>query len=154
MAEEFTAWQRAWNSRHLDSFFAMCCFSYISMVMFGHVYCFPHAYCVLHDIIQHIYKVFHQLKQCTASYDWLRLVKTGPLQDWSGLVQDRSRDCLDWSWSQSLPKKAKDWTGLSNPILTTSKHVFESTVLVARFRAKCVFFGVIYFRASADTQTA
>ena len=56
----------------------MCCFSYISMVVFGTVYCSPHACCVLHDIIQHIYKVFHQLKQCMASYDWLWLVKTGP----------------------------------------------------------------------------
>ena len=58
----------------------MCCFSYINMVMFGNVYCSPHAYCVLHDIIQHIYKVFHWLKQCMASYDWLKPVKIGPLQ--------------------------------------------------------------------------
>ena len=86
--------------------FAMCCFSYISMVMSGNVYCSTHAYCVLHGIIQHIYKVFHQLKQCIASYNQLRPVlhKTG--LDWS-------RDHLDWSWSWSLPKKEKtglDWT--------------------------------------------
>ena len=40
----------------------MCCFSYINMVMFGNMYCFPHPYHVLHNIIQHIHKVFHQLK--------------------------------------------------------------------------------------------
>ena len=79
--------------------------------MFGNVYCLPHTYCVLHNIKQHIYKVFHQLKWCMASYDQLRLVKTGPSQDWSGLVQDQSRDRLDQSWFQSLPKKAKYQTG-------------------------------------------
>jgi hypothetical protein len=30
------------------------------MVMFGDVYYFPHSHHVLHDIIQHIHKVFHQ----------------------------------------------------------------------------------------------
>ena len=52
----------------------MCCFNYISMVMSRNVYCSTHAYCALHGIIQHIYKVFHQLKQYMASYNQLRLV--------------------------------------------------------------------------------
>ena len=71
----------------------MCCFNYISMVMSGNVYCSTHAYCGLHGIIQHIYKVFHQLKQCTASYNQLTPVlcktgldwsKTGPGTAWTG----------------------------------------------------------------------
>ena len=46
-------WTQVNNNFKHDYFmyFEMCCFSYINMAMFGNVYCFSHAYCVLHDII-------------------------------------------------------------------------------------------------------
>ena len=53
-------------------------------------------------------------------YGQLWLVKTGPLQDWSRLVQNWSRDHLDQFWSCSLPKKVKDQIGLDFQTLTSN----------------------------------
>ena len=86
--------------------------------MFGNVYCFPHSHGVLHDIILHIHKVFHQYLLVITHYNWLQLVKTGPSKDQS------------WSWS--MPKKAKrlDWTGPSNTIIIGWHNGQESWLLV------------------------
>jgi hypothetical protein len=110
--------------------FEKCCYNYLNMVMFGSVYCLLHHYCMLDDIILKICKVFHHFLHVLCRYDWLRLVKTGP-------VYNRSRPVLDRSWSRSFLKRQKDRTG---PDFRTLVRGLTS----ARNRSKLGLYSMLY----------